>query len=118
VAQVIWHLYDVRYHPAHVSRLLRQVGWSPQQTVTHATQRDDEAVLVWNTERWPEMKKALSEHCTIVWVDESSFYLLPMVVRTWAPKGCIPILSVPLNRDHLSDYAGWTAVLASSAAEL
>jgi transposase len=59
VALVIWHLYGVQYHRAHVSRLLRQVGWSPHQPVTHATQRDDEAVLVWNTERWPAIKKKL-----------------------------------------------------------
>jgi hypothetical protein len=49
----------VRYHHDSVSRILRQIGWSRQQPVTHATQRDDEAVLVWNTERWPAIKKKL-----------------------------------------------------------
>jgi transposase len=53
-------------------------------------------------------KKALSEQRTIVWVDESSFYLLPMAVRTWAPQGCTPVLSVPLTRDHLSAISGVT----------
>jgi transposase len=55
-----------------------------------------------------DQKKALSEQRTIVWVDESSFYLLPMAVRTWAPKGCTPVLSVPLTRDHLSAISGLT----------
>jgi transposase len=59
IAQVIWHLYGVRYHRDSVSRVLRRIGWSRQQPVTHATQRDDEAVLVWNTERWPALKKRL-----------------------------------------------------------
>jgi transposase len=59
IAQVIWHLYSVRYHRDSVSRLLRQIGWSRQQPVTHATQRDDQAVLVWYTERWPALKKRL-----------------------------------------------------------
>lgn len=59
IAQVILHLYGVRYHRDSVSRLLRQIGWSPQQPVTRATQQDSEAVLVWYTERWPALKKKL-----------------------------------------------------------
>ena len=47
-------------------------------------------------------KRADEEGATIVWVDESGFYLLPLAVRTWAPKGQTPILRVPLTRDHLS----------------
>jgi DDE superfamily endonuclease len=37
-----------------------------------------------------------------VWVDEAGFYLLPAVVRTYAPRGETPILRVPLSYDHLS----------------
>jgi transposase len=46
-------------------------------------------------------KKADDEGRTIVWVDQSGFYLLPMAVRTWAPRGHTPILRVPLTHDHL-----------------
>jgi transposase len=53
-------------------------------------------------------KKALEEGYTIVWVDESGFYLLPMAVRTWAPRGQTPILRVKLTRDHLSVISGIT----------
>src|SRR3712207_7426846 len=31
-----------------------------------------------------------------------SCYLLPTVVRTYAPRGKVPVLHVPLTRDHLS----------------
>ena len=48
------------------------------------------------------------EERTIVWVDEAGFYLLPMAVRTWAPRGQTPILRVPLTRDHLSAISGIT----------
>jgi transposase len=44
----------------------------------------------------------------MVWVDEAGFYLLPMAVRTWAPRGQTPILRVPLTRDHLSSISGIT----------
>jgi transposase len=42
----------------------------------------------------------------ILWIDESGFYLLPGVVRTYAPRGETPILRVPLSRDHLSVISG------------
>jgi hypothetical protein len=34
-------------------------------------------------------------------VDQSGFYLLPTVVRTYAPIGETPILREELSRDHL-----------------
>jgi hypothetical protein len=35
-------------------------------------------------------------------VDESGFYLLPLVSRTWAPKGQTPIIEEKAGREHLS----------------
>ena len=52
--------------------------------------------------------KAEAEGRTIVWVDESAFYPLPAVVRTWAPRGDTPILRALLTRDHLSVISGLT----------
>ncbi|WP_052569110.1 IS630 family transposase [Ktedonobacter racemifer] len=53
-------------------------------------------------------KKAEQEKRTIVFVDEAGFYLLPMVVRTYAPRGQPPVLRVPLTRDHISAIGGIT----------
>jgi transposase len=47
-------------------------------------------------------KGAQEEGRTIVFVDESGFYLLPSLVRTWARRGKTPTLRLPLTRDHLS----------------
>lgn len=52
--------------------------------------------------------KALSDQRTIVFVDESAFYLLPGVVRTYAPRAQTPTLRAPLTRDHLSAISGIT----------
>jgi transposase len=52
--------------------------------------------------------EAEREGRTVVWVDESALYLLPGVVRTYAPKGETPILKLPLSRDHLSAISGVT----------
>jgi transposase len=47
-------------------------------------------------------KGASKEGRTIVFVDESGFYLLPAVVRTYAPIGETPVLHEHFSRDHLS----------------
>ena len=53
-------------------------------------------------------KGALKEGRTIVFVDQSGFYLLPAVVRTYAPVGQTPVLREELSRDHLSAMSGIT----------
>src|SRR5215472_1654117 len=57
LAEVIWRTFGVRYHPDHVSRLLRQAGWSAQRPIQRATQRDEAAIRRWQEERWPAIKK-------------------------------------------------------------
>ena len=53
-------------------------------------------------------KKSEEEKRTIVFVDQSAFYLLPMAIHTYAPVGKTPILRVKLTRDHLSAMGGIT----------
>ena len=53
-------------------------------------------------------KGALAEGRTIMFVDQSGFYLLPTVVRTYAPVGQTPILREKLTHDHLSAMSGIT----------
>jgi transposase len=53
-------------------------------------------------------KGALKEGRTIVFADQSGFYLLPAVVRTYAPVGKTPILHEHLSRDHLSAMSAIT----------
>jgi transposase len=58
VAEVIAEHFGVRYHPAHVSRLLLRLGWTPQKPLVRATQRDEAAIAAWHAERWPALKKS------------------------------------------------------------
>jgi len=60
VAQLIQEQFALSYHPTHVGRLLRQLGWSPQKPIVRATQRDEAAVAAWYTQHWPALKKS---HC-------------------------------------------------------
>jgi hypothetical protein len=55
-----------------------------------------------------DQKKAEAEGRTIVYVDEAAFYLLPAVVRTYAPVGETPVLQAPTSYAHLSVISGVT----------
>jgi transposase len=57
VTKVIEHLTGESYHPGHVWRILRQMGWSLQRPARRAAERDDEAVEAWIKDRWPKVKK-------------------------------------------------------------
>jgi transposase len=110
VVDVIAEEFGVSYSESQVSRLLKRVGWTPQVPITRAIQRDEEAIERWRVESWPALKKkARREHRTLVFVDESGFYLLPGVVKTYGPKGRTPILDRWQTRDHLSVMGGVTS---------
>jgi transposase len=109
VAQMIKQQFGVNYHPAHCSRLLRKLNYSQQKPIERATQRDEDAIRAWKEQHFDEIKsQAKAEGRTIVFVDESGFYLLPMAVCTYAPRGKTPVLRVKLTRDHLSAIGGIT----------
>lgn len=57
VAEVIARTFGVRYHPAHVWKILRGEGWSCQKPERRARERDEAAIERWRTERWPHIKK-------------------------------------------------------------
>ena len=56
IAAVIQRLTGVGYHPGHVWRLLRGLGWSLQRPARRATERDDAAIARWRAEEWPRVK--------------------------------------------------------------
>ena len=101
--------FGVAYHKGHVSRLLKELYWTPQTPIRRAIQRDEAAIERWRSVVWPELvKQARGERRVWVFVDESGFYLLPGVVKTHSPEGQTPVLREKLTRDHLSVMAGMT----------
>jgi len=57
VARVIEERFGVRYHPAHVWKILRACGWSCQKPERRARERKEEEIERWRRERWPDIKK-------------------------------------------------------------
>jgi len=109
IATVIEEELGVHYHKDHVGRLLKDLDWTPQMPIRRATQRDETAIQHWRAEVWPKLlKQARRERRVLVFEDESGFYLLPGLVRTYAPKGETPVLREKQTRDHLSVMGGMT----------
>ena len=49
VAQLIESTTAVRYHPGHVWRVLRQMGWSLQRPTLRAKERDEHKIRLWKS---------------------------------------------------------------------
>jgi transposase len=109
IAKVIEEELGVRYDKGHVSRLLAELHWTPQMPIKRAIQRDEEAIERWRDEVWPDLlRRARRERRVLVFEDESGFYLLPGVVRTYAPEAHTPVIREKQTRDHLSVMGGMT----------
>jgi transposase len=57
IATVVRKRFGVSYHPGHVWKLLRQLGWSCQRPERRARERDEAAIRRWLKYRWPRIKK-------------------------------------------------------------
>jgi transposase len=87
IAAIIREEFGVSYSSSQVSRLLKQLGWSPRSSVTRALYRDEAAIESWRLETWPGLKEtALRDNRTIVFVDEST-YDLPSSVNKVENRG-------------------------------
>jgi transposase len=57
IAAVIKRELRIDYHPAHVSRILAELGWSYQKPERRAVERNEGAIAHWKRYRWVEIKK-------------------------------------------------------------
>jgi transposase len=60
VAALIRDEFGVRYHPAHVWKVLTGLGWSCQKPERRAVERDEAAIARWKGKDWPRIKKRRS----------------------------------------------------------
>ena len=109
IAKVIEEEFGVTYHKDHVGRLLAELRWTPQVPIRRALQRDEGAIRRWRQEVWPALqRRARCERRVLVVEDESGFYLLPGLVRTYAPAAQTPVIREKQTRDHLSVMGAMT----------
>ncbi len=58
VAKVIEWEFGVSYHKDHVSRLLKELEWTPQKPAVRDSRRDEEEIAHWRDDVWPGLKKS------------------------------------------------------------
>jgi transposase len=61
VRELIEYETGVRYHEAHVWRILRKLNWSCQRPTGKALERDEQAIRQWKKYHWPRIKKKRSK---------------------------------------------------------
>jgi putative transposase len=57
VCQLIEREFGVRYHVKYINRLLSTLGWSLQQPLPRAAERDEDLIRAWLAQDWPRIKK-------------------------------------------------------------
>ena len=57
MAYLIKQFFGVSYHPGHVYKILRGLGWSCQKPERRAKERDQAAIQRWLQKDWPPIKK-------------------------------------------------------------
>jgi transposase len=57
VAEVIAKKFGVHYHPSHVWKIVRSLGWTCQKPEQRARERDDAAIRRWREREWPRIKR-------------------------------------------------------------
>jgi transposase len=57
VATVIEQVTGVTYHPGHVWKLLRRMGWRLQRPARRAVERDEQAIARWVETDWPRIRQ-------------------------------------------------------------
>ena len=60
VAEVVQRTQKLRYHPDHLRKVLRQMGWSVQKPQVQAREHKAGKVETWFKETWPEVEKKSS----------------------------------------------------------
>ncbi len=58
MARLMEKLTGVTYHPDHMSRLMKQLGFSYQRPAKRARERNEKQILEWKKTVWPRIKKS------------------------------------------------------------
>jgi transposase len=80
-------------------RYLKSWGFTPQKPVRRAYERNEAAVKAWLNSDYPAIKaQAKRENARIYWGDEMGLRSDDPVGRSYAPKGCTPVINATGRR--------------------
>ena len=59
IAEIVQRKFGIRYHRAHVGRLMHSLKWTPQKPERRALERDEEKIKRWKQRKLAPGKKTL-----------------------------------------------------------
>jgi transposase len=87
-AKLIRERWDVKLHPHHLLRWLRQRGITPQRVRRRPRGHNPLEMKRWASEEWPRILKTAGEQeARIVLIDETGMLMKPLVRTSLAPRG-------------------------------
>jgi len=99
VQQIIFKRTNKKIHTTNIMRLFRKLNLSPQKPERISSQKNRKAVKRWLREEWPKIEKHRRRwQAMLYFQDESGISLIPVLGRTWAPKGKTPKVLVTRKR--------------------
>jgi len=95
IQQLIKQELSISLHISNVWEWLRKWGLTNQKPIKSALQADPEEAERWLTEEWPRIKAHAKRWRAIIYfLDEAGVSLIPVMGKTWSPKGKTPIVKV------------------------
>ena len=95
VKQLVQEETNKKYTVVGVWKLLRRFGLTNQKPERRAMEQDTKEVKRWIKEEWPKIKDHAKRWQAILYfLDEAGVSLVPVLGKTWAPKGETPIVEV------------------------
>lgn len=102
VKQLVKERFHKDIHFSNVWRLLKKLNLSNQVPEKEAFQRNKYKVRYWLKKTWPKIEKHRRRWQAILYfLDEAGVSLIPVVGKTWAPKGKTPKIKVTGNKGGL-----------------
>ena len=102
IQKIVKQRFDKKLHTTNIMRWIKKLNITNQKPQRRASQRDEKAVAKWLREEWPKIQA----HCRrwqamLYFQDEVGVSLIPVMGKTWAPKGKTPIVKVTGKRGGL-----------------
>ena len=104
VAQLIDKHFGIEYHPDYVRQLLRKrLNWTSHKPQKRAREGNQKEIERWKADEFPRIiREAWQRKAHVAFLDESGFFLTPLVRRTLAPCGQRVVLTCSAKHDRVS----------------
>ena len=95
IKQLVKEKFSKTIHYSNIWRLLKRLNLSNQVPEKEAIERSRHKVRYWLKEKWPKIEKHRRRwQAMLYFLDEAGISLIPVVGKTWAPKGKTPKVRV------------------------